>query len=351
MLHNLLLLALGGGFSALLTRQLIGWCHRSGRLLYPRTDRWSRRTVAQFGGVPILIAWAGLTLVFASAGEQMQVIVALALCMGAVGLADDIWRLSPSTKFAAQVLAATVAVIAGLSYPLGLHPALNVVFTMLWIVGLTNAFNLIDNMDGLSGGVAIIALVSIVLLMWGDAVIVPAGLIMVGALLGFMVFNVSPARIFMGDTGSLGLGFFLACISILSVQRMNYAASVPVLPVLVFFVPIFDTTLVSFTRRRGGRPIWVGARDHSSHRLVLLGMSERQAVFTLYIFSAIGGLTAYLWKARPHFGGGLLAFFALGAAWLWVYLAQLELPADWLSQPVDHDLPLAIGVKNEKEQR
>ena len=240
MLHNLLLAAVTGGFSALLTWRVIRWCHRSGRLLYPRADRWSRRTVAQFGGVPILIAWAGATLFFASAGGRMRVVVALALCMGAVGLVDDVWHMSAGMKFAAQVLAATAAVIAGLSYPAGLHPALNVVVTILWIVGLTNAFNLLDNMDGLSGGVAIIALVSIVLLMWRDAVIVPAGLAMIGALLGFMVFNVSPARIFMGDTGSLGLGFFLACISILSAQRMSSAASVPVLPVLVFFVPIFD---------------------------------------------------------------------------------------------------------------
>lgn len=350
MLHNLLLAAVTGGFSALLTWRVIRWCHRSGRLLYPRADRWSRRTVAQFGGVPILIAWAGATLFFASAGGRMRVVVALALCMGAVGLVDDVWHMSAGMKFAAQVLAATAAVIAGLSYPAGLHPALNVVVTILWIVGLTNAFNLLDNMDGLSGGVAIIALVSIVLLMWRDAVIVPAGLAMIGALLGFMVFNVSPARIFMGDTGSLGLGFFLACISILSAQRMSSAASVPVLPVLVFFVPIFDTTLVSFTRRRSGRAISVGARDHSSHRLVLLGMTERQAVCTLYLVSAASGLTAYLWKMRPHFGGGLLAFFALGAALLWVYLAQVELPADWLSQPIDSDLNLPIGIKNEKEQ-
>jgi UDP-GlcNAc:undecaprenyl-phosphate GlcNAc-1-phosphate transferase len=162
-----------------------------------------------------------------------------------------------------------------------------------------------------------------------------------------MVFNVSPARIFMGDTGSLGLGFFLACFSILSAQRMSYVDGMPVLPVLVFFVPIFDTTLVSFTRRRGGRAISVGARDHSSQRLVLLGISERQAVFTLYVVSAISGFTAYLCKVWPHFGGGLLAFFVLGAAWLWIYLAQVELPADWLSQPVDRGLDLAIGIKNE----
>jgi UDP-GlcNAc:undecaprenyl-phosphate GlcNAc-1-phosphate transferase len=252
-------------------------------------------------------------------------------------------------KFAAQLLVASAAVIAGILYPLGSHAVVNIVFTMFWIVGLTNAFNLLDNMDGLSGGVAIIALLTIALLMRGDAMIVQLALIMIGALLGFIVFNASPARIFMGDTGSLAIGFLLACMSILCAQRISSTPSVLVVPVLIVFLPIFDTLLVSFTRKRGGRAISAGARDHSSHRLVLLGMTERQAVFTLYAVSAISGVTAYLWKIMlPNRGHGILVCFVLTATSFWIYLAQMELPADWLSQPSGQDKEFSIGIEKKK---
>lgn len=342
---------------------MIGLCHRMRWRVYPRADRWSNRAVAQFGGASILLAWTGSTLCFAPKNSLVKTMLLLALATGAVGLVDDIWGLLPRKKFAAQCAIACAAVIGGVVYPLGPFPAINVVFTIFWIVGLTNAFNLLDNMDGLSGGVAVISLASIVLLMRGDAVIVSLAVTLIGALLGFLVFNVSPAKIFMGDTGSLAIGFLLACLSATGAHRLHTGASMLAVPVLLLFLPIFDTLLVSFTRVRNGRAISAGARDHSSHRLVQLGLSERQAVFTLYAVAATASLAACLWTfAWSSFSGWVMVLFALGAVSLWVYLAQVRLPENWLSQSMISEpaessrvaafpLPVRMEIENEQEQR
>ena len=174
----------------------------------------------------------------------------------------------------------------------------NLVLTFLWIAGITNAFNLIDNMDGLCAGVAVIICASrfVFAVQNGD----PRGALLAGdhspaAVLGFLVFNYKPAQIFLGDCGSMFVGFSLGALAVASpVPNTRVFASTLFYPALTFLYPIFDTALVSVLRRSAGRPISVGGRDHSSHRLVSLGLTERKAVWLLWLLSAIGAAVGLL---------------------------------------------------------
>lgn len=332
MLSPKISLLLAFAVSASLTWLMISLCRRKGWLFHPRAERWSRRSVAKFGGVPIIVSLVLLAR-FQPLSPRLQWVVLLTGLMAIVGLWDDIKPLPPVAKLAFQIGLAIAAVFSGVLYPVPLHSYLSVLLTVVWIVGVTNAFNLLDNMDGLSAGVAMIASLSLVVLV-SDTLIHPvAALTFAGALGGFLLFNFSPAKIFMGDTGSLAIGFFLSCISVIAAERIRETASILIVPALVVFIPIFDTLLVSITRRINGRAISAGARDHSSHRLVLLGLSERQAVLTLYLVSAMGALVAYASKVLyPEAGIGIIAVFLFGAGLFWLYLAQLSLPEDWLSR-------------------
>jgi len=189
-------------------------------------------------------------------------------------------------------------------------------------------------MDGLSPGVGLItALNTALILSAPHDPLSWLAMAFAGTLLGFLIFNFYPAKIFMGDTGSLFLGFLLACFSVLSAQRISSTISILFVPALVFFLPIFDMALVSVTRRINGRAISAGAKDHTSHRLVMLGLSDRKAVVTLYAIAAASGLVAYLWKTKfPELGPGLMILFLVVAALFWLYLAKLQLPREWLSR-------------------
>lgn len=313
-----------------LTWLTIKICHRKRWLFYPRTDRWSQRTVAKFGGVAIvvtLVTVAPLRPISGTVGNILLLTVAMCI----LGFWDDLRPLPPLAKFSGQVVLATVAVYGGVLYPLPAHPAVDGALTVLWIVGVTNAFNLLDNMDGLSAGVAAIAAFSVVLLVHSNVPI--ACIPLAGALAGFLVFNFSPAKIFMGDAGSLSIGFFLACVSVVAAGHVAETVSILFVPVLVVFLPIFDMLLVSITRRLSGKAISAGARDHSSHRLVLLGLSERKAVLILYSIACLSGAVAYLSsRTWPQIWPGLTALFILFSGLFWLYLAQMKLPEECLSR-------------------
>jgi UDP-GlcNAc:undecaprenyl-phosphate GlcNAc-1-phosphate transferase len=303
---------------------------RRGWVASPRQDRWNVRTVAEFGVVPILLALAITTSFFFHTRQNLELLF-LTCGMGLVGLADDILRLRPKTKLAGQTILAGLAVYAGILHPLTPHFWINAAFTVFWIVGITNALNLLDNMDGLAAGIAIIAAAQVVLFAGPANPISGLALCMLAAIGGFLVFNVNPAKVFMGDVGALSIGFFLACASVKAAEHLSSLASVLFVPCLVLFIPVFDTLLVSVTRRVGGRPIFLGARDHASHRLVLIGLSERQAVSLLYVIAATAGLMAFLWKSSwGDLGAGIVSLFLIGSTLFWVYLARLELPAAWV---------------------
>ncbi len=317
--------------AAVLTALLIRMAPQRGWVSLPRRDRWNARVVAQFGGIPILLAFT-ITSSFFFPTRQNLMVLLLTCGMAMVGLADDIAGLSPKAKLLGQTLMAGLAVQAGIIHPLTRYFWLNAAFTVFWIVGITNAVNLLDNMDGLAAGIAMIAAAQVILLAGLANAISGPALCMLTAVAGFLIFNINPAKVFMGDVGALSIGFFLSCASVKTAEHLSSLSSVLFVPCLVLFIPVFDTVLVSVTRRVRGRPISLGARDHASHRLVLVGLTERQAVSLLYVIAATAGVMAFLWKSSwGDVGAGVVALFLIASTLFWVYLARLKLPASWLS--------------------
>ncbi|RJX31841.1 MAG: hypothetical protein C4525_11375 [Desulfarculus sp.] len=292
----LFIFALALALAAGVTPLMILLARRLGWVVQPREDRWHRRPTAVFGGVAIYLAFAAAFLLL---GPRDRLSLSLAGCASAVfllGLIDDVFDLKPQVKFLGQLLVAIVAVSLGLSFTFLPWPWLNVPLTLLWLVGVTNAVNILDNMDGLSSGVTLVAasVLALISLMRGSPEMGLTAAALAGAAGGFLIYNFNPARIFMGDCGSLFLGFTLAGCTIMGSGGASHLTLALLIPVGVLVVPIFDTTLVTFQRTSHGRSIAQGGRDHSSHRLVFLGLSERKAVLVLILISLAGGLVS-LW--------------------------------------------------------
>jgi len=312
--------------AAALTAVMVKIAPARGWVAAPRPDRWNSRVVAMFGGLPIIAAFS-TAAILTSPTRQTVTLLLLTVGMASVGLVDDIVGVGPRTKLLAQAGLAGVATLAGFVYPVSGHLWIDVVLSLLWITGITNAINLLDNMDGLAAGIAIIALVATILLAGLSLPVSRLALCMLASVAGFLLFNLNPARIFMGDVGSLPIGFFLACASINTAEHLSRLSSVALIPFLILFIPVFDTLLVSVTRRLHGRPISRGGCDHASHRLVLIGLNERQAVLLLYAIAMVAGFLAFLWKSsQAGLWVGMVSIFLFGTALFWVYLARLRLP-------------------------
>ncbi|MBN1571745.1 MAG: hypothetical protein JW984_00940 [Deltaproteobacteria bacterium] len=304
------------------TRIMISVAKRMGWMEKPKEDRWHKEPTAKMGGVavyaalivpiliffwPIIASGFGLEKTGPLAKEillWMSPSVVLGLLVGMtiifiLGLVDDFRYIKPRTKIFFQVVAAVVVVIYGVSSEF-FNPFIGIPLTIFWIIAVTNAYNLIDNMDGLSSGTAAISSICIFLLSvimgWTHTAILSA--IMTGAALGFLRYNFKPARIFLGDSGALLIGFYLSVITIVgTMAQMSNLIIIMVVPVLVMAVPIFDTTFVTILRALSGRPISQGGRDHTSHRMVILGLSERNTVLLIYVFSLVFGIFAVLYAS------------------------------------------------------
>ena len=311
---------------------------RRGQLVtHPREDRWHRESVPLLGGVAIMLGVAVVGGVMGTDLARFSPLLFLAVVMGGVGFVDDVKTLPPQTKLAAQIVVTAVLIHFGTLLPLTPFPVVNLFLTFFWVVGITNAFNLLDNMDGLAAGVAALTAVFRLafFIMEGDrdGAWIMAGFL--GAVGGFLIRNYPPAKIFMGDAGSLFLGFFLSGISVVSAPAAytRGVTAVLVFPVLLVLVPILDTTFVTVTRLLTGRPVSQGGRDHTSHRLVALGMSEGWALTLLLGISALSGLGAVL-SSRYGFAHSivLLALLAVGLALLGVHLSRAQVVAAQISR-------------------
>jgi UDP-GlcNAc:undecaprenyl-phosphate/decaprenyl-phosphate GlcNAc-1-phosphate transferase len=271
---------------------------RFGFLARPRADRWHRRPVALFGGVGIATVVFVCALVFGLLW-RMPVLIAAAGAMFVVGLVDDVLSLKPATKLVAQLAMASVLVHFGYRLNWVESLTLDALLTLVWVVGLTNAFNLIDNMDGLCGGIALIVGFALLVGMVPHSTNTPMFFearylaALLGATAGFLVYNFHPASIFMGDSGSLFLGFSFAALTLSAGGHAPGRSDVLAIvagPVLVLLFPIFDATFVTLSRWTSGRRASHGGADHSSHRLVAIGLSERRAVTLLWLLAATGGV-------------------------------------------------------------
>lgn len=266
-----------------------------GRVAYPKSDRWHTQPTALLGGIAI---FAGVVLSVTIL--QPLTLTVLGILSGIIavfllGLTDDFLGIKPYVKLAGQMMAAAFPLVFGIHIEFFSNPVLAVLVTLGWFIVVTNAFNLLDNMDGLSTGIAVIAalVLGVDSLLRHDMLTAGLALAVCGAALGFLPYNFHPARIFMGDCGSMVLGFALAAISITGQWRdsTNLALTLAI-PFLVLAVPLFDTTFVTITRTLSRRRISQGGRDHTSHRLVFLGMPEPKAVVLLYTLSGMLGLLA-----------------------------------------------------------
>jgi UDP-GlcNAc:undecaprenyl-phosphate GlcNAc-1-phosphate transferase len=278
----------------------------------PSDERWHAQPTPVLGGIGIFAGFsAGILLALATgavewSGELGGILAGITIVFLA-GLVDDVWHLGPVAKLAAQVTAAVVVLASGLSVEIVGNDVLAWAIGLLWLVGITNAFNLLDNMDGLAATLAVVSCAYFAI----DAVtehenetVLALALALGLACAGFLPFNLRPRRgaaVFMGDSGSLVIGFGLASLALAASWTVaGTTAATILLPLLVLAIPILDTTLVTIARLVEKRPVTQGGRDHTSHRLVYYGLSETKAVLLLAIVASAIGATALAYNVLDN---------------------------------------------------
>ena len=290
------------------------------------------RPVPTLGGVPLFLAiLAPLLIVYFwpnDLGKQFQEECRLlcGLLFGTtlilmLGIFDDLRGADSRVKFAVQIFAAVLVYYFGyrvviLSVPFRDHVALGIFslpFTVLWIVGITNAINLIDGIDGLAAGVSFFVLATIfgVSLIHSQPVTSALAVAAAGALLGFLRYNFFPARIFMGDSGSMLTGFFIACIAIQGSYKSAAVVALAI-PILALGVPIMDTLLAIWRRAWGRKPLFTGDRDHIHHRLIERGLSHSKVAVRMYGLTVFFGAMAFVYTfARSKDAALILLAFGI----------------------------------------
>lgn len=301
---------------------------RVGIVALPGAHRVHAGAIPLLGGVAIYGAFLVALILFADRFfiPQLISIVVGATWVSLLGVLDDRVRLSAGVKLLGQIFGALILIVTGVTVDLLHQPILDGAITMFWVVGITNAMNLLDNMDGLSGGVAAVASAFFLLIsaLNGQYLVGSLSAALLGASIGFLVYNFNPASIFMGDTGSLFLGFILAAVGI----KLRFPA--PALftwfiPIILLGLPIFDTTLVFVSRLRGGlNPLTHPGTDHLSHRLVARGFTKREAVMLSYLVAGVLGVLAMFCAQAGNVENYLIAAMVLiaGLAALWKFEFQ-----------------------------
>lgn len=299
-LKHLIAVAASLVLALVLTPVVRALARRWGVVARPKTDRWHKKPTAMLGGTAVFLSVLITYLFLVPHTRNGWVVIGASSFLFLVGLVDDLVHTKPYQKLIGQVMGAAFVIYYGLSTTWTGSALVNMVITIFWLIGITNAINLLDNMDGLAGGIAAIASIFLALSFVANGQMTEALMLAVfaTALLGFLAYNFNPASIFMGDCGSMFIGFFLSSTALLSIAgtagRSRSLLPVLTVPILILFIPIFDTTFVTVLRKLSGRAASQGGRDHTSHRLVALGMSERRAVWMLYGFATLSGLLAIL---------------------------------------------------------
>ena len=331
----LITLGLAAACSLLLIPLIRQFSLRSGYITQPRDDRWHKKPTATLGGVGIFAAFIlslGISSIFSGEWDTVHWgIIIGASSIFLLGLIDDLRTLPPAGKLVGQIIVATLVIIFGYTTDFftprieneSLARILNILLTYLWIVGITNAINLLNNMNGLAGGISFIATGFLSYFFWmsGDQDLVFISLALAGSVLGFLVYNKPPASIFMGDSGSMFLGFTLAVLAISRQPQASNIFAVLGVPTILFLLPILDIALVTFTRLLRGESIFKGGRDHTSHRLIQFGLSERSTLIFLFSVALVSGVMAAMLESIKYWFSLILVpiliiSFALVTAYL-----------------------------------
>ena len=299
--------AVAAVLSYFFTPPVKNFAHKVGAIDVPKdARRMHKKPIPRLGGLAIYGGFLCSILIFGQLDETMLCVLLGAAIIVALGIFDDVLALGAKLKFVVQIVAAAIPVCIG-DLQIGLFTNLNplsdtpfvhlgilaVPATIIWIVGITNAVNLIDGLDGLAVGVSSIAAITMlaVALLTGNMPIAITMAALAGACIGFMPYNLNPAKIFMGDTGSTFLGYMLATVSIMGLFKFSAVISFAV-PFLILGLPIFDTANAIIRRVAAGRSPMSPDRGHVHHKLIDMGFNQKQAVAILYAISATLGLTA-----------------------------------------------------------
>lgn len=302
----LLALAVALAISFVTTPAVKLFAQKVGAIDVPNEERRVHdHPIPRLGGLAIFIAFLLSVVLFADVDRQVQGILLGAVVVVIVGVIDDIMPLPALLKFVVQIAAALIAVFHGVVIEIVSNPnifspseylvlgAMSIPITVIWIVAITNSVNLIDGLDGLAVGVSAIASVTmlVIAIVFAEENVAVMLAALTGACIGFMPYNLNPAKIFMGDTGALLLGFVLSTVSIIGLFKF-YAIISFAVPFLALGLPIFDTAFAFFRRICTGKNPMAPDRGHFHHRLIDMGLSQKQAVAILYSVSAILGLAA-----------------------------------------------------------
>lgn len=291
-----------------LTPFFIKLASKTNFLDYPDSRKIHSNPTPLLGGASVFLGFCSgviLSLLFGNrwSYELSGVLLGGSLVLG-LGLWDDKFGMRPGVKFLGQIVAAFVFLLVSQSFGKLNFGFLGDLLFFLWMVGLMNAFNFLDNMDGLCSGISFLAAAAfaVIFILSGQVALGIICLALMGALLGFLLYNFPPAKIFLGDAGSMFNGFILSALGVLFAKR-NSSFNQLLVPMLVLSYPIFDISLVTFTRAKEGRKIYKGGKDHSSHRLMNLGFHPRKTLGSIYLISLGLGIT------------GLLIFFFFESSW------------------------------------
>ncbi|MGH2686856.1 MAG: glycosyltransferase family 4 protein [Actinomycetota bacterium] len=310
-----------------LTPVAVRVARRFGVMDRPGETKHHRVETPYLGGLALAVVLAVAAGITAGAERQLLVILVSGLILSLVGLADDQRFVRPWTKVAVEVLAAVALWTVGVRGGLFGSAPLDLALTILWVVGITNVVNMLDNMDGLAAGVAAISALTFAVIAGsrGDYLVTAMALAVAGGCAGFLPYNFPPAKVFLGDAGTLMIGFLLAALG-LKLDLLGENGFIrSAVPVLAVGVPLFDAILVIIDRWRGGRPIYRGATDHSSHRLAALGVSARGIALGMYGFQIAASVMA-VWILDASFPLALGFVIVSGTIALALMIVLLRMP-------------------------
>lgn len=278
---------------------------RIGAVDKPDARKVHHGLIPRLGGLAIYVGFMVSVIATIGFTYEMVGIMVGATFLIAVGIADDVYSLPPKVKLLGQIIAAAIPVVIfniniewidvprlGIIY---LPEIISLPLTIFWIIGFVNTVNLIDGLDGLAAGIATIASIAIALLAFqmGQWVAAAAMIAMTGACLAFLQYNFNPAKIFMGDTGSMFLGYIISAVSVMGTMK-TVATAVLIVPLLALTVPITDTLLAIVRRKSSGVPIFSPDKNHLHHRLLAKGLNQKQVVLVMYALTAFFSCTALI---------------------------------------------------------